>query len=455
MTVLQGQTTGIARGSQQFSAVAVDGSLAGLYGGDASYTLQGRITTEHPGTYYMGQYGRGCVNSAAGFAVAGAGACTYNGSRWFDGPSPAQNEVTPHPIAANAANFTGDPQDPNVTNGGYLTGVVSVFQAQSYQSASSTYRQVEGALSAARRSADYNVYWGAGGLVDSVIDVTHNVVVPFQADRLGSTWGILNTSAAQPFAAAFDARAELTTTDFGCIEPLRSLPAPAAHMPCAEGPYVLSQTAVPGAIAAFSGSTGGAATAPALANDGFAMYLPGNIFLFQLVGGAVPPAGAVWSMRDYLGAISGGGTGCATCGAGDFGDYSFAPQTRQPITASGVQFRVSYEVTNELRATNNTDLSRVHTVPDPYYVTNPFEQTTDTKIIKFVGLPQEAIIRIYSASGILVRVLEHQSSVFGGEATWDVRNRNNQVVASGVYFFHIESGEARKVGRFTVVNFAQ
>src|SRR5690606_9732012 len=67
----------------------------------------------------------------------------------------------------------------------------------------------------------------------------------------------------------------------------------------------------------------------------------------------------------------------------------------------------------------------------------------------------EAIIRIYSASGVLVRVIEHQSNTFGGEATWNVRNRNNQVVASGVYFFHIESGEARKVGRFTLVNFAQ
>jgi hypothetical protein len=64
-----------------------------------------------------------------------------------------------------------------------------------------------------------------------------------------------------------------------------------------------------------------------------------------------------------------------------------------------------------------------------------------------------------------VRVLTHNSlqrgardedvSVLGGEETWDVRNRNNQVVASGLYFYHIESGGARRVGRFTVVNFAQ
>ena len=107
----------------------------------------------------------------------------------------------------------------------------------------------------------------------------------------------------------------------------------------------------------------------------------------------------------------------------------------------------------------------MHTVPDPYYVTSSFETTSTDKIIKFVNLPTRAIIRIYSSSGVLVRVLDHNSenrgltdeavSVLGGEETWDVRNRNNQVVASGVYFYHIEAGDARRVGRFTVVNFAQ
>ena len=48
------------------------------------------------------------------------------------------------------------------------------------------------------RAADYNVYWGAGGMMDSVIDVTHNVSVPVALIQgtgiltLGGTWGILN-----------------------------------------------------------------------------------------------------------------------------------------------------------------------------------------------------------------------------------------------------------------------
>ena len=76
-------------------------------------------------------------------------------------------------------------------------------------------------------------------------------------------------------------------------------------------------------------------------------------------------------------------------------------------------------------------------------------------MIHFVNLPQQAIIRIYSSSGILVALLEHRSTTFGGAKTWNVLSRNDQVVASGVYFYHIESGDARRVGRLTVVNFAQ
>jgi hypothetical protein len=72
-----------------------------------------------------------------------------------------------------------------------------------------------------------------------------------------------------------------------------------------------------------------------------------------------------------------------------------------------------------------------------------------------VNLPADCIIRIYSSSGVLVDLFEHHSESFGGAEDWNVRNRNNQIVASGVYFYHIESGGARRVGRFTVVNFAQ
>jgi monomeric isocitrate dehydrogenase len=141
-------------------------------------------------------------------------------------------------------------------------------------------------------------------------------------------------------------------------------------------------------------------------------------------------------------------------GDGTTTPYSFTPALR-PFTAVGAGLQLNYSASNSLLASSKDDLKRVHTVPDPYYVTNQFEQTTDTKIIKFVNLPANCIIRIYSSSGVLVTLLEHHSATGGGAEDWNVRNRNNQVVASGVYFFHIEAGDARRVGRFTVVNFAE
>ena len=100
-------------------------------------------------------------------------------------------------------------------------------------------------------------------------------------------------------------------------------------------------------------------------------------------------------------------------------------------------------------------LNKVHTVPDPYYVTNALEFTQNTKVLKFVNVPMQAIVRIYSVNGVLVRVLTQNDVGGGGELTWNLRNRNNQFVASGVYFYHVETPEGKtKIGRFTVVNFA-
>jgi hypothetical protein len=279
--------------------------------------------------------------------------------------------------------------------------------------------------------------------------------VPFEANRLGAGWGVLN-QAATTAAGSHDARTTvLTMTDFGCVPPLKTFPIVQALIPCAAGTtYTLSNTAVPGPIAFMTGTVANAQTRPVEPNAGFALAMPGHIFMFELAGGTLPAAGTVWSMRDYTGSIRGGGAGCANCLAGADGPYAYIPRTL-PMAAVGAEVRFTFDVVNQVNAPTDANLSNVHTVPDPYYVTSEFEQSTDTKIIKFVNLPQDAVIRIYSSSGVLVNLLEHHSTTFGGSADWNVRNRNNQVVASGVYFYHIEAGNARKVGRFTIVNFAQ
>ncbi len=429
-----------------FDGVPVDPSLAGRYGGNQTFSLKAEFIQTLPGNWYTNTQGRGCANApATGFE---AGACDYNGARWFLGPSPQNNETADNPTAGNQANLSGTTPT-TLSNAGAIAGVAVVREDHAYQTTNNAWRDVEALPGGAARAADFNVYWGDGGKVDSVIDVTHDLVVPFNA-AVGASWGILNQSATT-VGASFDARPELTPGDIGCVEPYLSSAAAQGRVPCAGAvPYALSETAVPGAIAYQTPDLASVQTNLPAAGQGFMMYLPGHFFTFELpAGGTLPTKNTVWTMRSYIGTITGGrGDG------GDEGNYSFL-QVPAAITAVGSTVRLSFDVTNQLAEATSTDLQRVHTVPDPYYVTSGFEQSPDNKIIKFVNLPAEAIIRIYSSSGVLVALMEHRSTIFGGDETWNVRNRNNQVVASGVYFYHVEAGNARRVGRFTVVNFAQ
>jgi hypothetical protein len=309
---------------------------------------------------------------------------------------------------------------------------------------------VEFALSTVFRAADMNVYWGAGGTIDSVIDVTHNVPIAF-SPTLGPTWGVLTTAnTAADGATGKQGSGAMSVNDLACVEPLRSqLDGVQLQYPCTGAAAVLSNTATLGSIVYYQNAQGNAATAPVRPIPGFLLYVGGTVTLFELP--ALPAAGTVWTVRSYSGAIAGGqGVGGGSTGA----PYTFH-QTTRPFTAVGAEAQVAFNVVNQSVAPTKSDLTAVHTVPDPYYVTNAFESSTDNKVIKFVNLPNDAIIRIYSSSGVLVQLLEHHSTTFGGDETWNVRNRNNQVVASGVYFYHIEAGDARRVGRYTVVNFAQ
>ena len=457
LSITQDQTSVTNSTATTFNATNVDQDLAARFGGNSTFALQGSLGATLVGAYYTGAYGRGCVNAASGFGTTGL-TCDQNGARWFAGPSPANNETKADPTQpGNGPNGTTIVLPTDFNDAGALPGVTTIYENRAYQNSPTIWRQVDGALGGAAREADFNVYWGAAGKVDSVIDATHNVPVPFAADHIGGTWGILN-QAATTAAGSHDTRPTvLTVGDWGCVPPLNTFDAVGATgasmtgiIACAPGTtYALSETAIPGTIALAGGGTLNDATTPPVAGQGFMMYLPGHIFHFVLAAG-VPASGTVWTMRSYIGAINGGKGGPR----GSEGAYAYSPKTRT-FSAVGAELRFSFDLTNQLVSASRADLTKVHTVPDPYYVTSEFEQTTDTKVIKFVNLPNDAVIRIYSSSGVLVDLLEHHSNQFGGSEDWDVRNRNNQVVASGVYFYHIESGDARRVGRFTIVNFAQ
>ena len=420
--------------SAGFQATTIDATKAGRYGGDASFALFGSATVSASGTWRLTSWGRGSIN-------ADPANSDFNGPRWWSG---AANENTPDP---NINHCPGSPgacvQTPLTKTAGALPGVTTIFHPLSYNTVPNVpMRVIEGVTSGVTRAADFRLYWGAAGAVDSVVDATHGVRVPF-SNRIRASWGILRVAS---FAGVAGATPDgnnglLTWSDIACVAPVPSSSAGACTANAAT-PALLQNTATLDPIAAtastFAGTSGLAAT-----GTGFILYLNGHFFLMQMA--ALPATGTVWNARFYAGTVT-----------GTTGSYDFISAIRPPAVP-GLRARVTYTgSTLDASTTSDSLLARVRTVPDPYYVTNSLEISQNTKVLQFTNLPAQSIVRIYSVSGVLVQVLYHNDATGGGVESWNLRNRNNQFVASGVYFYHVETPDGkRKIGRMTIVNFAQ
>lgn len=82
-------------------------------------------------------------------------------------------------------------------------------------------------------------------------------------------------------------------------------------------------------------------------------------------------------------------------------------------------------------------LQQVTVVPNPYRGTAPWDPSGQHRI-EFRGLPAVAEIRIYSAAGDLIRIIDHNDAV-SGAASWDLKNQNGQDVSSGIYMYRVWS----------------
>ncbi len=131
----------------------------------------------------------------------------------------------------------------------------------------------------------------------------------------------------------------------------------------------------------------------------------------------------------------------------------------KPLTAED-QFtfttsRASYDA-NDARE----QLNKIKVVPNPYVVTNVFEQPLPTnvrgrgeRIINFTHVPPGSKIHIYSSSGNHIRSLEHDGNLQSGTVTWDVRTKEGLDVAYGVYFYivEVEGISDKKTGKIAII----
>jgi hypothetical protein len=95
--------------------------------------------------------------------------------------------------------------------------------------------------------------------------------------------------------------------------------------------------------------------------------------------------------------------------------------------------------------------TQVAVVPNPYRGSAAWEQTYFDQIA-FINLPAMCNIYVYTLGGDLVTTIEHRGWV-GDEGTeyWDLISRNEQEIASGLYFYRVETEEDFVIGKFAVI----
>lgn len=112
------------------------------------------------------------------------------------------------------------------------------------------------------------------------------------------------------------------------------------------------------------------------------------------------------------------------------------------------------------RSVAENSLDRIVVVPNPYVAAASWEQKLPPGIISgrgerkigFINLPEKCTIRIYTARGYLVRIIEHESTIADGTEFWDLKTKDGMEVAYGLYFFHIDADNlGEKLGRFAII----
>ncbi len=132
--------------------------------------------------------------------------------------------------------------------------------------------------------------------------------------------------------------------------------------------------------------------------------------------------------------------------------------TNRPFSSEDIytlQTKAAY--IDERMASSNMD--NIYVVPNPYVGASILEpanrlpgQNRGERRIYFENLPMRCTIRIYTMSGELVNILEHDSGMENGREYWNLLNRDGFGVSYGVYLAHIDApGIGQKLLKFALI----
>ncbi|HLA39454.1 MAG TPA: hypothetical protein VJ417_05620, partial [Candidatus Glassbacteria bacterium] len=203
-------------------------------------------------------------------------------------------------------------------------------------------------------------------------------------------------------------------------------------------------------------------TLPAGNTDDFNLYVGGTYWNFSGIS-AMPATGWTMTMITAFGTWNGDGN--------EF--------TQFPGPAA-IDDKWKIDIKGMTLNPEDIDLTKIRVVPNPYIASSTLDQSSGSRRIEFVNLPDRCTVRIYSLGGNLVNVLNHIAASrtgwgnftdldaiqpdntpltftgydnHGGTEAWNLKNRFGQTVASGLYFFHVTDVRGMThTGKFYIVN---
>jgi hypothetical protein len=134
-----------------------------------------------------------------------------------------------------------------------------------------------------------------------------------------------------------------------------------------------------------------------------------------------------------------------------------------PCDGNWMQFTPT---SNKVAAGGKALLDAIKVVPNPYLVLNGWDTNRQDKHLMFTHLPTKCTIRIYTLAGDLVKIIYHDGTQntfsalggttpvggTGGTEFWNLLTYNSQLIASGIYLYHVEApGIGNKIGKFAVI----
>lgn len=96
------------------------------------------------------------------------------------------------------------------------------------------------------------------------------------------------------------------------------------------------------------------------------------------------------------------------------------------------------------------DAMNVKVFPNPFRLVSGFPTTGEESTIVWTNLPARATIRVYTSSGELFKVLEHDDPNTG-QAVWDQLSDARQQVAPGIYFWTVQSDVGSAKGTLLII----